>query len=420
MTESWWFSAMCRRTPNMRKIAIAAAEEKAVIGILAFEIASLMSKVVSLWHCLGHNQIILLKEEIKHSSGIRKLVSENDNYLMDLAIAEIIQNLTYVAKSVARLGKRCSDPIYHSLEGVFDDPFDVIDLNWLGWAYKLKKMERKVKKMERFMAVTAQLYQESEVLDHYEQDLIIRRRRRRKRNVNQVKLIEFQKRQRQEVNYLRELSPWIRTYDYTVRLLLRSLFTIVERIKQLIRSNQHKWKLLLNGSRSPSSFSTTTLGHAALAHLYANIVILIEKLAYSSSDESDRLIAFDDEEDREDLYNMLPATVRRSLRLRLKIKLFETTSGYLSLQQVRKKLEWLAPLAHETIKWQFERNIEKQRMAPCLNVFLVKTLYFADRMKTEAEIVELLIGLSYISRYGRKLNENASLNVEKAALILIE
>lgn len=36
---------------------------------------------------------------------------------------------------------------------------------------------------------------------------------------------------REEVSRLCKRSPWVRSYDYIVRLLLRSLLTIVERIK---------------------------------------------------------------------------------------------------------------------------------------------------------------------------------------------
>lgn len=45
-------------------------------------------------------------------------------------------------------------------------------------------------------------------------------------------------RQRQEVKTLREMSPWVRTYDYIVRLLLRSLITVVKRIKHVFEINQ--------------------------------------------------------------------------------------------------------------------------------------------------------------------------------------
>lgn len=525
--------------------------EKAVVGILSFEVASLMSKVVNLWQCLNDKQMGRLRQEIINSFGIQKLVSDNEDYLMDLALAEIFENLSSVAKSLARLGKRCVDPMYQCLEHVFDDPIE-IDLSWWGWDYRLKKMERKVKKMERFAAATSQLYQELEVLIELEQSL---RRMQANVNINQVKLHEFHQKvmwQRQEVNNLREMSPWVRTFDYTVRLLLRSLFTVVKRIKHvfaidhkeyaeggndprylnngcLVRSNSisaptqssvhpsenhlssgplgrsvsnlglsnHKNRLqnkklrtpyhssvlfrkhpsgrskrlahvgpfkgcmtagynsptaesCMPGSSSSLRFadilqidighidktnmlqpeplsrrkmnipkvsifnskckilnaSVSTLGDAALALHYANLIILIEKLAFSP-----HLIGLDA---RDDLYNMLPTSIKNSLRAKLRLfSKTEASSVYdsglasdwsLTLGRI---LEWLAPLAHNMIRWHSERNFEKQRMVSRTNVLLVQTLYFANQAKSEAAITELLMGLQYISRFGREINVQA-------------
>ncbi|PSS34907.1 Ferredoxin-dependent glutamate synthase [Actinidia chinensis var. chinensis] len=546
VTESW-FSSLWRTS---RK-SIVSESEKAVIGILTFEVASLMSKVVNLWQCLGDRQIVRLREEIVNSLGIRKLVSDDDDYLMDLALAEIIENLGCLVESVARFGKRCTDPVYHCLEHVFDDPIET-DLNWCGWEYKLKKMEKKVKKMERFVAVTAQLFQELEVLAELEQSL---KRMQGRVDLGQVKLLEFQQKvmwQRQEVKNLREMSPWVRTYDYTVRLLLRSLFTIVERIKHVFGVNQlasveenndsehmdadclvhshsisarmhtsvrpsetnlsrfHSGPLgrsvsnlgmtsdksrskkqcqahyqsltflgkpalssktrglahvgpfkgcMTGGSESPvllsctltssgplrstDAFSNnidkpndrnkmslscnsltrskvslfiskhkllnappTSLGAAALALHYANVIILIEKLA-----SSPHLISLDA---RDDLYNMLPTSVRASMREKLKLFAKTSTSSIydsalatdwsLALARI---LEWLSPLAHNMIRWHSERNYEKQRMAPGTNMLLVQTLHFANQVKTEAAIIELLMGLNYISKFGREIDERA-------------
>nr|GMC90459.1 Ferredoxin-dependent glutamate synthase [Ipomoea batatas] len=544
VTDSW-FSNFWRTS---RKSS-ASEPEKSTIGILAFEVATLMSKVINLWQLVGDRQIARLREEITTSLGIQKLVSEDDDYLMDLALAEIINNVRCVAKSVVRLGKRCTDPTYQNLEKLFDDPVEM-DLNGCGWEYKLKKMERKVKKMERFVASTMQLTQELEVLAEHEQTL---RRLQAGANSGHVKLIEFQHKvvwQRQEVKNLREMSPWVRTHDYIVRLLLRSIFTITVRIKYAFGINQigdteestnsedfstdslvrsRSISAILQSSIYPSesnmsrlylgplgrSFSSlglssdkskssnrklltrqpsvlcgkpsqmrsrrlapiasfggcikagndspviescmptngdvlkpndcyqrytddskdtnglalcggiasakvsffnlkhkllvappSTLGYAALALHYANIIILIEKLAASP-----HLISVDA---RDDLYGMLPSSVRNLLRA--KLRLFTKTlasSVYnpslasewaLALGRI---LEWLSPVAHNTVRWHSERNFEKQTTISGSNVLLVQTLYFANQAKTEAAIVELLMGLNYLSRFGEEIyNKN--------------
>ncbi|CAA2983756.1 Hypothetical predicted protein [Olea europaea subsp. europaea] len=160
-----WFGNIWRSSRKGRTLD----PQKLVIGILAFEVSRLMSKVVNIWQYLGDQQIVKLREEIVNSIGIQKLVSRDKDYLMDLVLAEIFENLLSVSKSVAILGKKCEDPLYHNLERVFDD-LGEIDPKWIWWQYRLKKMERKVKKMEKFVASTEQLYQELEILVELEQN----------------------------------------------------------------------------------------------------------------------------------------------------------------------------------------------------------------------------------------------------------
>ena len=148
----------------------------------------------------------------------------------------------------------------------------------------------------------------------------------------------------------------------------------------------------------------STLGHAALALHYANVIILIEKLILSP-----HLIGLDT---RDDLYDMLPTTIRKALRARLKsyTKTMASTvydaalAAEWSLALVR-ILDWLAPLAHNMVRWHSERNFEKQQAYCRTNVLLVQTLYFANQAKTEAAITELLVGLNYICRIGREVND---------------
>lgn len=526
--------------------------EKPVVGILAFEVAGLMLKMVNLWKSLSERDLIMMREEIVNSTGVRRLVSEDDDYLMELALNEIIENLGYVATCVVRLGKRCSDPMYHNFEQFFEDPVEN-GFQSFGWEYRWKKMERKMKKMDRFVANTMQLSQELEVLADLEQTL---RRMRANPALNRVRLLEFQQKvmwQRQEVKNLQDMSPWGRTYDYVVRLLARSLFTMLERIKQVFGCDQkafgeenddcevsiseslsnshrlsrsHSFSALMHSSVHPSdanlcgfysgplgrsiskprldsgknrtnkqhqppvqrgnysqlkakrfaqigpfkgcmtgaggspvlesckpdiggsmrlsstrmkhmkythmasqSFSSriysklslfsskcslltappSTLGGAALALHYANVIILIEEIA-----SSPHLISIDT---RCNLYNMLTTSIQTTLRARLKSYAKTTGSSVynpalagewgLALDQI---LEWLGPLAHNMIRWHSERNIVKHQEVSSSNVLLVQTLYFANQAKTEAAIVELLIGLNYIcmiDEINRKALRNA-------------
>lgn len=519
-----WFSSLWKISRGKT------SEEKATVGILSFEVVSLMSKIVKLWHYLSEREIFRLRDEILNSIGIKNLVSEDDNYLMDLVLNEIIGDLVYVARAVARLGHRCSDPVYNRFELFLTDPINC-DMEWAGWEYKGKKMEKTIKKMERFIVAMIQFSQEQEVLVELEQSL---RRMRANPETDKVKLLEFQQKviwQRQEVKNLRDSSPWNRTYDYIVRVLLRSIFSVIERVKLIfgthemgtnydhqvmnstLISRSHSFSTVMHSSIHPSEKSASmsdkyrmgkklgevhhnpfflrgrnshsksesishmgpfkgcidgcnnsplplrhesalvggsmritsvhrketdivkrlnvgnmiyfkirqcyekgknkipvapmnSLGHAALDLQYARLIVLIEQLSHSP-----HLIGPDA---RDDLYNMLPTSIRSALRAKLKcytrtLASFLYDSALLSQwsSSLGQILQWLGPLAHSTVRWQSEQNIEKHPEVSASNVLLVQTLYFADLVKTEAAIVELLLGLNYICRISREVNEKA-------------
>ncbi|KAI3433979.1 uncharacterized protein J3R85_006957 [Psidium guajava] len=505
-TESWlgnlWRGSRYRAAQE---------HEKAMIGILSSEVVSIMSKVVKIWHCLSDVEILRLREEMARSVGIRKLVSEDDGHLMNLVEDEIINDFVYVARAVVRLARRCVDPVYHQIGSFFDDPISNYS-KWFGWEYKSKKMDRRVKKMERFITVMPQLTQGQEVLAELQQSV---RRMKANPESDHAKLFEFQQKamwQIQVVRNLRELSPCNRTYDYTVRLLSRSLFTILEKmihafgrgqgkfelqeIRPTCFSRSHSLSALMQSSVHPSSSSLDlfylslcsdkekhvpmkqshsigpfkgcmnvetnsppvdgycrtamvestratsvsgndvriidyknvktlfvsnriysklasfyakhrclitppqTLGHAALAGHYANVIVLIEKLA-----SSPHSISLDM---RDNLYQMLPGSVRTALRARLRSHA-ESLASMLHDGAIVEKwrttvvqiLEWLAPLAHNTVQWQSQQSFEKKNRDSGANVLLVQTLYFADQPKTEGAIVELLVGLNHVCRIGR-------------------
>ncbi|XP_062185808.1 uncharacterized protein LOC133889306 [Phragmites australis] len=145
----------------------------------------------------------------------------------------------------------------------------------------------------------------------------------------------------------------------------------------------------------------STIGGSALALHYANIIIIIEKLL--------RYPHLVGEEARDDLYQMLPSSLKAALRKNLKtyVKNMAIYDAFLAhdwRETLEKTLAWLAPMAHNMIRWQAERNFEQQQIVLKGNVLLLQTLYFADREKTEVVICELLVGLNYICRYEQQQN----------------
>lgn len=162
-----------------------------------------------------------------------------------------------------------------------------------------------------------------------------------------------------------------------------------------------------NCSRSSlkSSFmayaTPSTIGGSGLALRYANVVIIIEKLLMYP-----HLVG---EEARDDLYFLLPTNLRMSVKTSLKsfkedLAIYDGSLAHDWKGRLDQILQWLAPLAHNMIRWLNERNIEQQQIVKRTNVLLLQTLYFADRVKTEEVLCEVLIGLNYICRYEQQLD----------------
>ncbi|KAL2325080.1 hypothetical protein Fmac_024138 [Flemingia macrophylla] len=145
----------------------------------------------------------------------------------------------------------------------------------------------------------------------------------------------------------------------------------------------------------------STLGGCALALHYANVITVIEKLL--------RYPHLVGEEARNDLYQMLPTSLRLSLKGKLKtyvkdLAIYDAPLAHDWKVNLDGILKWLAPLAHNMIRWQSERNFEQHQIVRRTNVLLFQTLYFADKDKTEEAICQLLMGLNYICRYEQQQN----------------
>ncbi|KDO42748.1 hypothetical protein CISIN_1g047107mg [Citrus sinensis] len=474
-------------------------EPKRCIGILSFEVANTMSKTIHLHKSLTDSEISKLKDEILNSEGIKLLVSDDQSYLLQLVLAEKLDDLNRVGNVVSRLGKKCSEPALRGFEHVYNDVVSgVIDVKELG--FLVKDMDSMVRKMERFVNATSNLYTEMEVLNELEQTSkkFQQNQHEESRRAFEQKLIW----QKQDVRHLKEISLWNQTYDKVVELLARTVCTIYAKIcvafgdSALRRDNPEahssvllkddcrqvsghvqtvsgpfkrvqipegfSWSVLalsssvskfdaddeidreegssqisgcctvgnggykrdhpsysgyfsqtqsLGGEMNSAQFgpksrltgyaSPSTVGGSALALHYANVIIVIEKLL--------RYPHLVGEEAREDLYQMLPASLRLSLKTNLKsyvknLAIYDAPLAHDWKETLDGILKWLAPMAHNMIRWQSERNFEQQQIVTRTNVLLLQTLYFADREKTEAAICELLVGLNYICRYEHQQN----------------
>ncbi|KHN05042.1 hypothetical protein glysoja_013949 [Glycine soja] len=301
--------------------------------------------------------------------------------------------------------------------------------------------------MERYVTFTATLYREMEELTVLENSLRKALNHADGNSVgskDQQKLYELQQKifwQRQEVKDLKERSLWSRSFDNVVVLLVRFSFTVLARIKVVFGIGHHMPCLsrtlsasatVYPSDQNPNGFvyesleeedskleeeavngffeanskllrpPESTLGAAGLALHYANLIIVMEKMI-----KSPHLVGVDA---RDDLYGMLPRSIRWGLRGRLRGVGFCASDPLLAGEwrdALGRILGWLSPLAHNMIKWQSERSFEQHNLVPKTNVLLLQTLFFANKDKTEAAITELLVGLNYIWRFEREMTAKA-------------
>ncbi|KAA8548777.1 hypothetical protein F0562_000461 [Nyssa sinensis] len=202
-------------------------EHKEMIGILSFEVANVMSKTVHLHKSLTDQEISKFKKEILKSEGVKNLVSSDESYLLELALTEKLDDLNRVAGVVSRLGKKCTLPALQGFEHVYGDVVSgAIDVKELG--FLVKNMDRMVRKMERYMNSTANLYSEMEVLNELELAT-----KKFQQNQHEESRRAFEQKlmwQKQDVGHLKDVSLWNQTYDKVIELLARTVCTIYARI----------------------------------------------------------------------------------------------------------------------------------------------------------------------------------------------
>ncbi|WOL16779.1 hypothetical protein Cni_G25567 [Canna indica] len=370
--------------------AVRAKNKKPNVGILAFEIATLM-----------------------------KLVYDDDSFLLSLACAELVHSLRLVAQSAALLSQRCSDPALRkfgrSFEEFSDSGRDVT--RWLmGW----NEMESKAaRKMDWFVASTAALHKEMDGLSEAEHGLrkIVHcggggGEWKRSMSAGRMAMVaEIQQKvfwQKQQVKYLKQTSLWSCSFDAAVLLLVRSAFTL-STLGPLVPSSKQEHGGFLGTSSTTLTPPPGTLGTAALALHYANLIVVLEKMI-----RSPRAVGADA---RDDLYGMLPASVRGRLQARLRgVGWGAARDAGLAAEwktAVARIAGWLGPVAHDTIRWQGERSFERRSAtAPRANVLLLQTLYFANTEKVEAAVTELLVGLNYMWRFEIEMSALAIVAVD--------
>ncbi|KAL6634187.1 hypothetical protein ACP70R_026858 [Stipagrostis hirtigluma subsp. patula] len=367
------------------------------IEILAFEVANTIVKGMGLMQSLSKESLKYLKDTILLSDGVQKLVSSDMDYLMRIAAADKRQELRVLSQEVIRFGNRCKDPQWHNLDRYFSK---------LGSEIKpqpgLKEMAKtEIQKLMALVRYTGDLYHELHALDRFEHDYR-RKLEEEKRSVifergDTVQIIKQElKSQKKHVDNLKKKSLWSKTLEDVMEKLVNIIHFLHVEIHDAfgpydVESNE-------------SSESHGALGSDGLSLHYANIISQIDGIVSRSSVPS--------QSTRDALYQALPANVKSALRTRL---LICSESQELPITQIRssmeKTLQWIVPMANNTARayrgfgwvgeWANTGNDPSRKMQCQPDALKIQTLYHADKEKTDACILDLVVWLHCLISYSR-------------------
>lgn len=436
-------------------------DDMTVLCILAFEAAATMSRLVSLHRSLSDSEISHLRSETMRSQGVAYLNSTDQSLLVRLACAELIVDLDRAAEAISRLSLHCRGAMPIGFGKLYADlKSGTIDPSRLGIKSAGKSIEKRVKKMEKYVSATARLYQEMELLNAME---ATERRTWRQfsgpiptQKAQQLASDTLQldiKSQHQKVRRLKVDSLWNQSFDKAVDIMALSAYAIFARAcvvfspfvsglpnivvykesSRLSFATPHL-KFRINPRSGPLERTPTvkevairnscpilrtkddyengrvdwiqtlrptsrTVGGSGLALLYANVILQAEKVMLDGDASA---------EDREELYSSLPVALKSAVRTKLRDCWKERGASDGDLAKGWKDamwriFGWLGPVAHDTVQWHGERTMDRmQRFESRPRVLMLQTLHFSDREKTEAAIAEVLVGLSLVCWYDKQ------------------
>lgn len=441
-----------------------------VVGVLSFEIAKTMSRLISLYKSLSDDEIYNLKYIIIKSEGIAYLSSKDESYLLNLAFSERLEELDDAANVISRLGRKCSDFGLMRFDLVYSD-LKVGSIDMSKMDYGSRDVEKLVQKLEKYISTTSMLHTAIDSLTELEasEKKLSQWRRNVSSKVSERanfdlfdQKIAFQRRQ---VRHFRQVSLWNQTLDKSVAPMAQITCIIYARLckaftfflsglpsfsylrhnnstritksgpilktskKSMMQKfhsgelntskpmelfglgndfNLQKFHVNFSDGKNKNNrvFHTappTTVGGAGLALRYANLILLVEN--YLADPASVSSFA------RQELYHMLPEKLRTMVGSKLrKCAYGKENCNHLEQEDLmlaegwreglKGILDWIAPMAKDTMEWQIQRSWEKKRgFEAKQRVLMIQTLHYADLEKTEAAIVELLVGLSCVYKY---------------------
>lgn len=436
------------------------------LGILAFEAAATMSRLVSLHRTVSDVEVKRLRADVLRAEGVARLTSADQALLLRLACGELLADLDRAADSVARLSARCcaagdAPPLLRDFDRIYAEAkrgrLAQLDAT-VGFS---RGATKRFKEMERQLAVAARLYAEMDALSELEASE--RRMEQWKQHSGPIpaqtagtgkrsagepgeKLMSKLRAQRQKVRRLMEGSLWNVAADKAAKLMAKSVLAVLARVSLAFGAFvpglppwtvRRAWALghssgPLHRSATPAALrhsapifgqkdaaaslllesikpSVTTVGGSSMELRYANVILAAETLLAAlrlpaGDSEEAQLEGMIDLSKRDALYKMLPVSIREAMNGKLRESWrgqpVDEVAAAASRDEVGRLLRWLSPMAHDTVRWNDERSMERaKRFNVQPRALMVQTLHFADRQKADAAIVDVLIGLSRVCWY---------------------
>ncbi|XP_066307593.1 protein PSK SIMULATOR 1-like isoform X1 [Miscanthus floridulus] len=375
------------------------------ISILAFEVANTIVKGCNLMRALSKDSIKHLKEAVLHSEGVQNLISKDMDELLKIAAADKREELKVFSTEVVRFGNRCKDPQWHNLDRYFDKLASERTPQ-----HQLKEeAESVMQELVTSVQFTAELYHEMHALDRFQQDYQHKQHEEDgssvvQRGDNMHILKQEVKSQRKHVKSLRKKSLWSKNLEEVMGKLVDIVhFLHLEIHNAFGRSDSEE-------SQEPTK-RRNRLGPAGLALHYANIISQIDTLVSRSSSVPPNT--------RDALYQSLPPTIKSSLRSKLHSfgAMEELTVSQIKAE-MEKTLRWLVPIASNTTKahhgfgwvgeWASTGSDVNCKPTGQMDLTRIETLYHADKDKTEAYILELVIWLHHLISQSKTANGERS------------
>ncbi|GER36226.1 hypothetical protein STAS_12557, partial [Striga asiatica] len=369
------------------------------LSILSFEVANTIVKGSNLMESLSDKSIRRLKEVVLPAEGVQKLISSDMDELLRIVAFDKREELKVFSDEVVRFGNRCKDPQWHNLDRFFEKR----NRDRTPQKQLRETAESLMLQLISSVHLTAELYRGLHALDRFEQDYQLKRLEELRYNASQRgdrdnslnKLAAELKNQRKLVKNLQKKSLWSRSMEEIMDKLVDIVLTLNQEINSTFGSP------VLGETQEEATISNQhRLGSAGLDLHYANIILQIDSIVAVSGNVSPNT--------RDILYQNLPPNMKDSLRT--KVRSFHVDKEQLTVTEIQdemeKTLHWLVRVATNTAKahhgfgwvgeWAgFGSNLNRRTVEP-LDIMQIETLHHADKQKTEAYIIDLLLWLNYL------------------------